>query len=307
MGQIFSLLSAASWGIGNVYALKAMDDKDIDRFTGLCITLFVNNIINIIILAVYCLFAPGIAVNASGLLFFSIGGFLNSFVGRGIFFLSISLIGASRAGIFKIISPLFAIIAGVFILNEVMSRWVWVGTIIVLTGVLFMSLETMGQGKRLEAAKNVSSTLAKSSISKKGIILGLSAGFFLASGNVFRKVGLTYIPDSILGVSVGSFVAFIAALIFLTMSGRMKSFISAVKKMNRSYLIAGIWTSVALYALFLALIYIPISVANSITASEPLFTMLASLVLLGKREVLTMRTLAGAAVVITGIILLVVL
>ncbi len=309
MGHLFSLLSAASWGISNIYVLKALDDKSIDKFTGIFITLFVNNIVNLIILISYFLFYPHIAINTTGLIFFSIGGFLNSFAGRSIFFLAVSHIGASRAGVFKMLSPVFAILGGVVILHETMSSWSWLGMAIVLLGVLLMSMETIEKSGQLKVKQEetliVNNTVI--TISKIGIVFGLLAGFFLGSGNVFRKMGIMYIPSSILGVTFGSFAALIAVVIFQAINGRLNILIDGIKRMNKSYIAAGLYTSMALYTLFIAMKYMPISSVNSITASEPLFTMLGSLILLGKKEVLTVHTFVGSAVVVSGIILILML
>ncbi|MGE5607425.1 MAG: EamA family transporter [Bacteroidota bacterium] len=61
----------------------------------------------------------------------------------------------------------------------------------------------------------------------------------------------------------------------------------------------------ALYSLFASLEMIPISIASSIGATEGLFTILASMVLLGKKEVLNWRLIVGAFVVIGGVVMLV--
>ena len=307
MGQLFSLISAASWGISNIYVLNATENENIDRFTGVIITLLVNNIINVIILGIYFLSSPEIIINMKGMLYFGVAGFLNGFVGRALLFLSISYIGASRAGLFKVTSPMFAILGGIFILRESISGSIWIGIVIVLTGVLMISLETVRNSTIIQANGNKGCiNRINISMPKQGIILGLLSGFFLGSGNMFRKLGVIFIPNPFLGVAVGSFTALSAALLFQLINGNFGKFISAVKKMNKYYVMSGFLTSMALYSLFSALKYTSVTVSNSIAASEPLFTILASLILLGKKEVLTIRTFIGASVVIVGIIFLII-
>ncbi|KUO71938.1 MAG: hypothetical protein APF77_04610 [Clostridia bacterium BRH_c25] len=305
MGQLFALLFSASYGLSNVFTSKALDHKEIDRFTGQYITVFVNTIINLMVLILYLMYGASIDINFPGFLFFGIAGFLNSFLSRGVFYAAIPYIGVSRAGVFKITSPMFAIIGGVVILNEVLHWKALTGAIVVILGILFLSLETMRQNHTDEASVlNVVGSFA--SIPKKGIILALLSGFILGIGNVFRKLGVTYISSSILGVCIGSVVAYIAILLFQVMNGKAKELLSAMKNINRDYFLSGIFSSIALYSVFMALKYIPVSYANSIGASESLFTMLWSLIICGKKEILTIRTFIGAVVVIIGITILII-
>ena len=303
MGQLFALLFGASYGLSNVFASKAVENNETDKFTGQYITLLINSIINIIVFVVYLIFNTKITINFPGVLFFSIAGFLNSFLSRGIFLTAIPYIGVSRAGIFKITSPMFAIIGGVVILNETLNGKVLIGVIVIISGILFISLETMRKNQADKSSVlNVASSII--SIPRKGIILGLLSGFLLGTGNVFRKIGINYIPSSILGVTLGSLVAFFSIVIFQVIRGKSKELLNATKNMNRDYFISGVFSSIALYCIFLALKYIPVSYANSIGASESLFTMFWSLIICGNKEILTIRTLIGAIIVITGITIL---
>jgi drug/metabolite transporter (DMT)-like permease len=252
---------------------------------------------------VYQIFGAAIDINVPGLLFFSIAGFLISFLSRLAFFSAISFIGVSRVSVFKITSPMFAIVGGVVILGEVLNLKALASTIVVIAGILFISLETMRQN---HTNKDLISNMASSiiSIPTKGIILGLSSGFLLGIGSIFRKIGVTYIPSSILGACIGSLAGFFSIVIFQVINGKARELIKAAKNMSRDYLMAGIFSSIAMYGMFFALKFIPVSYANSIGASESLFTMFWSLLICGNKEILTIRTLIGAIIVITGITIL---
>lgn len=297
MGQLFALLFAVNYGLSNVFASKAIETREIDKFTGLYITLFINSMISITVFTVYLLSGAKIAINLTGIVFFGIAGFLNSFLTRGVFFMAIPYIGVSRAGIFKITSPIYAILGGVLILNEVMKGKALIGAITIFTGIIFISLETIRE-KHKEDISVLNSVIT---MPKKGIGLGLLSGFFLGTGNIFRKLGIIHIPNSILGASVGSLVAFFAILIFQLVKGKKQELFLAIRDINRDYFLSGAFSSVALYCLFVALYFIPVSYANSISASESLFTMFWSLVLCGKKEILTVRTFIGAVIIIIGI------
>lgn len=303
MGQLFALLFSASYGLSNVFASKAIEHEEIDRITGQYITLFVNSIINLAVLIFYLAFCGRIEINAPGIIFFGIAGFLNSFFSRGVFFSAIPYIGVSRAGVLKITSPMFAIIGGVLVLDEVLLIKDLLGAIVVFAGIIYISIDTMRRTHNSEglSLNNGNSFL---NISGKGIALGLLSGFLLGAGNVLRKIGVTYIPSSILGVCVGSVAAFLSIIIYQLFKGEGKKLSSATRSMNREYFISGIFSSLALYSIFMALKYIPVSLANSIGASESLFTMLWSLIICGRKELLTIHTFIGAIVVIAGITIL---
>lgn len=316
MGVLFATLSAASWGISNIFARKGLEDKNVDACTGLFISLLVNNVMNVLIISVYLAIGGSIHINLPGMLLFMGGGILNSCAGRGILFASISMIGASRGGVLKATYPLYAVLGGVFLLGERVSGRVLIGIAIILGGIILISLET-AEKKGILAVNNDAAVTAgggtgngslpifQQSMSKKGIALGLLASFFLGSGNVFRKAGLAYIPSSLVGVSAGALVALFFITAFQLWRGKKDQLILALKKPNIAYYLVGVFTSFGLYSLFLALKLLPISLANPIASSEPLFTMLASLIILGEKEVLTIRTFLLALVIIAGVVILV--
>ncbi|HEY8462752.1 MAG TPA: DMT family transporter [Bacillota bacterium] len=310
MGELLALLNAVFMGTANVCARKGMNEGKIDKFSGLFLTLVVNNILNVVFLLTFGFGQGKVTFNLPGLAYNILAGISNSFTGRWTLFCSIAYIGASRAGILKIVTPLFAILGGVLLLNEKPSSQAWLGILIILSGVAFISIETSKtKGQLAVTAASASETNTKksnkSSLPVKGIILGLLASLFFAGGNICRKLGVLYIPNPFLSVTLGSFAALISAGLILLACGKGKELLIALKNINKSYLLAGIFTSLALYCLFGSLQLIPISITSSIGASEALFTILASRVLLGNKEVLNWRVVTGALIVVSGVILLI--
>lgn len=302
MGEFLALLYAVFMGTGNVFARKGMEDG-IDRISGLIITLVINNLMNFFLLTVYFTLYGGVALNWPGLFFNVVAGFLNSFAGRWALFYSISYIGASRAGVLKVITPIFAIIGGVVLLNEIITIPAWIGIIIVLAGVVLISIETAEKKDCLAVTEFAAQS--RGNIPLKGIIIGLIASLFFAGGNVCRKVGVTFLPSPLMGVTIGSLVALISAVSVQLALGKGGQIIAALKNINRSYLFSGITNALALYCLFWSLELTSISVVSSIGASEALFTILVGKVLLRKKEYLNWRLIIGALVVIGGVIMLI--
>ena len=99
---------------------------------------------------------------------------------------------------------------------------------------------------------------------------GLLASLFLALGNLFRKLGVSAIPSSSVGVFVGSLSALSVLSVFLLITGP-GILRQALRHLDRDYAVSGLSTSVALYFLFTSLQMIPLSIANSLTAAEPVY------------------------------------
>lgn len=292
MGELFALINAAGWSVGMVFARRAQQRAKVDIISGLHCSLLVNTAINFMMLLIGLLLHPLPKITGQGLLFFCLGGVCNSLIGRGLLFYTISLLGASRAGVIKAATPVFALLFGVFLLNETVAALDWLGILAVLLGVL-----TIAAGGVRRSGASWDRTAVR------GVLIGLLASLFLALGNVFRKLGVRAIPSSTMGVFVGSISALSVLTLFLLMT-RPSTVRKSFTSIDRDYAMSGLSTSVALFFLFTSLQMIPLSIANSLTAVEPLFTLLLGRLLLGRQEKVTPLLLFGAFTTVLGAILL---
>ena len=299
MGILFALLSAVSWGFGNVFARKAQLKGHTDQWSGLFITLLVNNVMNLIVFAVYaCVHRPA-ALNVSGVLFFSAAGLINSFIGRGLLFLSISRLGAPKAGVIKGFTPVIVLFGGVFLLRESLTSSDYLGILLAFLGIMVVSLDLLSTDRIQMKKTGVRGN------SWQGILIGLASTLCMASGNLSRKIGLTYVSDSILGMTIGGAVGLLFITLFLLATGRLKAALKAMRPMDPSYFMSGIFTGLALLLLFMAFNALPISIANSLTASEPIFTMFASYLILNQQDKITWQLMLGGVLVIAGAVVLI--
>lgn len=276
-----------------VFARRGQQTGRLDTLTGLYTTLIVNSALNLLLLLGTLLFSTLPELNAVGMLCLVLGGVFNSLIGRGLLFCSIARIGAARAGVVKASTPVFALLGGVFLLKEVVRPVQWLGITVVLGGVVIISLDAVRrEGKQAGA------------VSMGGVAIGVVASLFLAAGNICRKLGVQHIPNSALGVTVGSVSAAAVLTVFLLLRGRGGDMAKALKRLDGNYAMSGVCTSFALFFLFHALELIPLSIANSLTALEPLFTLIFSGLLLGRQEKVTWQTGLGAAATVLGAIIL---
>lgn len=275
-----------------VFARRAQQRAQVGILGGLYCSLMVNTVINAIMLLVTLQLKQIPPLTGKGVLFFVLAGICNSLIGRGLLFTSVSILGAARAGVVKATTPVFALMEGVFLLHEAITPLNGVAILVVLGGVLLIALEGMR-----------SSGAAWDKASLHGVWIGLAASLFLALGNLFRKMGVQEIPESSVGVFVGSVSGLVTLSIFLQIR-QPGSLIKTAKKIDGGYAIAGLSTSVALYFLFTSLQMIPLSIANSLTAVEPLFTLVLSRLLIGKQERPSALLLLGAGCTVAGAVLL---
>ena len=313
-GEFFALVSAFCWSLHMIYARKAQTKNNrsanpMDPMLGLFITIFVNNVINAIALVVRHFVWDPVPINQAGLMFFVFGGLTNVLIGRGLLFTCVSMLGAARAGLTKAMVPVFSLLGGIFLLGERLGSWSWLGICIVIFGLFLMSFDTM----RRESKKHVE-TIQSDTIKKKadrlrfikGIVFGLVAALFFGAGNVFRKAGVTVLPDTILAVSVGAIFALFACVLVLLIQRKGRDMLLAIKNIEFNYAISGVFASGAIYALVTALQLIPVSLANPISATEPLFTIfLVWLMKEGKKEGLGIQTLFFGVIMVIGTIILI--
>lgn len=312
MGILFALLDAACWGVSNVMIRKAQLNTPDSIQAGTLLTLVVNNVINIFLFCIMLLIGNQIIQwNTTGLIFFAMGGLLNSCIGRHLQHMCFNKIGAARGGIIKGLSPLFVIAGGIIFLDETMSGAMWIGACIILVGVYTISFDTLNRNNDTET-KNIKDSREL----KLGIVLGLISCVFYASGNIFRKAGLLYINNAIISNTVGSFVALIVYIGFLITKVRSKSFnqmkktfsleyLKIFKPFNKEYVLGGIFASLALYFLNFSMQLIPVSLTNSIKATEPLFSILMSWLILKNTEKITGKTILGGCLAVVGVVILI--
>ena len=301
MGELLALLAAFFFAFSNIYAKTGMVEKKTDTYNGLIISVVVNNLINIIILPFVFLFSYVPSINWYGLAWFALSGVLTSFLGRFLLFECIERIGASRATTLKVSAPVFSVLLGVFLLGERLSTLVVLGIIIVLLGSTIISRDTQKLlGDKQNSASKVNTTSYQKHISL-GILIGLLAGLGFGLGNIFRKLGVEYFPNPLLGVAIASFTSLLCLLIFPYVYHKVSIDFQALKQINGQYLKVGILTSLALYSTFFALLLSPVSIVNSLIAVEPLCVIVLGMIILRKYEIISASLVIGALTVTTGV------
>ncbi|MCL2374763.1 MAG: DMT family transporter, partial [Treponema sp.] len=192
IGEIFALFAAALWSLHMIFAKKAQSKNaqsanPIAPMVGVFVTIFVNNVINLLVLAVRYAFWDPVPINMMGVLVLCIAGVFNSFVGRGLLFACVAILGAARTGLTRAAMPVFVLVGGVFVLGERLSPQAWFGIGIVLLGLFLMSFDTARKDKKKSAgAAQLDAMQERADQIRllKGIALGVTAAMIMGSGNV---------------------------------------------------------------------------------------------------------------------------
>ncbi len=306
MGEFLSLVAAFFFGSSNVFVRQGGLAQDLTKYQGLMLTLLVNNAINLLLFPIFYFFLSPVSINLQGILYLIGSGFCTSFAGRILLYESIERIGASRATTVKITAPAFTVILGLFVLHEAVSSMALLGIFIVLMGILAVSRETEGMLSNGNVQQSDQAAL------KKGLIIGLLAGLSFGTGNVFRKLGVGFFPYPLLAVAISSFFSLAFLLIFSAFFSQ-KVDIKTIccrkifnTKSTMPYIHSGIMTSLALYTVFSALHFSPVTIVNSIAASESLATIFISSLIIRKSEMLNFKLVVSSIIVVLGIVLIIV-
>ena len=312
MGVFFALLTAFFFGTVNALVSRENVPGAINTHEGVLITLIGNNVISGLVFPIVLFNTNVPAIGLTGILAFAGAGFFTSFLGQILLFKSIHLIGASRSGSLKLSAPLFTVLIAVVFLKEKLAAPHILGIAIVLSGVLVVIKETQARFSAAQTAKGPKPEESGSDIDRKavrlGIVISILSGLSFGTGNVLRKVGVLIYPNTLIGASINFLSAFVFLLLFIWINPFPKSMPVSVnfkdirrRKGFKTYIFIGIFTSCAIYSVFLAVSLMNVSIVNTVASAEALFTLLVAAIILRKKELISKLLIVGALIVTTGI------
>lgn len=294
MGIAFAILSGLSFACGNIVAKKALDQSTL-RYS-IWITSLVNLLLFATIDIIYRLTATNPApITTTGTLIFIAAGFLTTFLGRKTLYISFQSIGPSRGSAIKNSSPIFTLLVAFLFLHESMSTSALIGVIIVIIGIL---LQGLAMFRETAGTPNSGSAL-------QGYFFAIASATLFGVGLAVRSPGMEEIPDPYFGALMSAVVTLFFATGEEIYTNGPKAFPSFIKNCfkleNRWYYVAGVCTSMGVGSFFIAISLMQVSIVATIAAIEPLLTILLSVIILKKTEVITRFTVLSAVVVILGV------
>jgi drug/metabolite transporter (DMT)-like permease len=254
---------------------------------------------------------------------FLLSGFFTTYLGRFLFFESITRLGPARASAVQVSNPLFTFLIAWIFLGEQLTRVDLLAIIMILVGLFLVShvhsvtsidkeiavtteINPTEEGAkpnsfRLRLGKQFNKVNWRRAI-KSGLFLALFSSLSYAIGNVVRGTAIKEWNEPILGALLGALIGLTLHCIF---SFTRTNFFQQIRDADRTglglYIFSGVLTISAQICLVASMWYIPISIANLITLSTPIIVTPISYFLLKNQEGITVRTLIGGIMVLSGI------
>jgi DME family drug/metabolite transporter len=286
----FALVPAVLWGFEPILSKRGMAGGGSSLQASLVVVLVDSSLYCVALLVLQGSdILEGVTV-ASGALFL-LSGIVGTAIGRLSVFAGIDRVGASVTSAVISTRPLFAGILAVLLLGEGVTVVTVAGVAVLVGG---LSLLALSEGGDITGWK------------PRELLFPLAAAAAFATGNVARKFGLdTFAGITVLeAVALNEVGAVVALATYTVANGRLDAF-DASRRTYGYFVASGVVTAVALFSLFAALEIGRVVVVDPLAATAPLFTTVFAAFFLRDLERVTRKVVAGAALVVFGIALVV--
>ena len=238
--------------------------------------------------------------NGKGALLFALAGFFSTYLGRWFMYDSVARLGPAKTSAFQVSSPLFTFLIALAFLGETLTGQAFAGMVVTALGLLLISLAGARNAPLADKQRRRRSWL------RSAWLVGFASSAAYAVGNVMRGAGVREWDEPIAGALIGA-VAGIACHFAFTPGHRdmLRGLRTAHRGALGLFALTGVLTIVAQTCVIAAMKLAPVSVVSLITLCTPLVVFPASYFLLGNDEGINARTLAGAALTLAGIALIV--
>lgn len=222
------------------------------------------------------------------LLIFIVAGILAPGVGRTLSYVGIEKIGVARSVPIANSSPIFASIFAVVFLAEAWVLQNMVGTLLVISGVVILSLArpATGEWRKLD------------------ILYPFVGAMAFGGSAILRKAGLDFVDSPVLAAAVTAGAAAVFSFTLLQIRGGREAF--KLTRRSAGWLFtAGLINTAAMLSVFYALSYGKVVIVEPLVSSNPVLTLLLTAIFLRDVEVLTGRVITGGLLTVVGTVLVV--
>jgi drug/metabolite transporter (DMT)-like permease len=224
---------------------------------------------------------------------FGLAGFIHFFLGWTFINISQNKVGASRTGALVGATPLFATVVAILAFGEFLSFPVFVGIIIVVAGVYFVSFS--------RSARNNSK-----SVEWRVSIYGLGVAVCFSISPIFIRAGLEDLPSPLLGVTIGMAISAITYGILLLIRREPISEGAPPLDSISFQIAAGVLVGLSTWMRWIALDSAPVAVVLALGRLNVPVVILLSLILIGQEtERISPKVVLGAALVVLGSLILI--
>lgn len=295
-GLVFALLAAVSFAVSTVNIRKATSRTG-ESFTAVATNVFIG--VLFFAAAVFISGEWSKLWSVSGQAFISLGlaGIIHFVAGRLLAYNSYRLIGANKASAFLRSNPLFALLFAALFLNESLTIFIILGVLAIVGGAVLVSMER----KSVSAEKQS----RFSGTEFKGIITALGGGICWGISPILIKPAVAEIGSPVVGAFISYAVASIVMAFFFSRRQHRQQmaqlrFFTTLTPL----LISGIFVSTAMLFFYMALSYIPASVAVPLLSTNIIFIYLFSFLINRSIEIFSLKIILGMLATAAGALLM---
>lgn len=297
LGIGLAILTSWLWGTSNVLARVGM--KDIRSTTGTLFSLICGFAMTTVI-ALIIFYEKVVNLDASLLPWLALVGFLQFAIGRFLLFTAVRLAGVSRATPLVGSSPLVATSLAVLFAGERLSVIHAIGI-----GAIFIGMATVfNQNLEPSSTSNTKNAPKIRPWNDRNILLGSIVALISAvgfGGNQFISA-TRIVTDTEPLIGAAFTLMFGTAFVSLFSIKDIKKDIKAPMKGFLYMGLSGLSASTGVVVLFTALANAPISVVSPISNTQPMVSILLTHLFLQQLERVTLQTVIGAGLVISGVV-----
>jgi len=295
MGMVFALLSMLCFA-GNIFITRAAMSK-VGANIGFPVVLVVNVAFAALVFGIERLLthAPFLFHwQAAG--WFALSGVVGIYLGRRMLLDAVHILGPARASVLHTASPVVTLIAAWFLVGEHLGLYEFL-----LMGLVFAGL----LATQVQPARSSSALVGDRTTFRQAMVLSSLTVIGFGLGNAIRGLAIREWNEAALGAVLGSGAALLCQL---ASGSRIGAVFDGLRRGDRRaiglYAASGIATVCGTMFSAMAMHRIEIAIATVVTYTTPLVVFPVSAFLYQNHEALSIRAVAGAAMVLLGIALL---
>jgi len=282
--ELLSITAAFCYTLSGIIAVFGMKDSNPTTAT------FISLLTNLAFLWPVALNFSPIVFDFGAIQIYAIAAAFAPVTGRLLSYLSLEKFGVSTTTAIRGVQPIIVTMLAYIFLSEHFPAIIYLVILITVIGISIIG-------------SNPSSTSKERRLDKWKLILPLSSAFCYSSSNVARKAGLKVMNLPLLAAAITS--SFSSAYLFLMIIFTRKM---GEIKLTRSslffFVLSGLVNSLAWISSFQALNIGEASIVSTILGTQPLIAIALSYILLRKTEIITIRKVIGASIVVFGVVLI---
>lgn len=286
---VLALLTAAAWGMGSPLSKLGLERGGTPYQAAFTVVL----VSTVAYWTALFIQGGGLLSHPTWVLLLFVGtGLAATALARVLSFAGVDRLGASVNSAGVNTRPVWAGLMAVVFLGETVTLQMSIGILVVVLGLMMLALSHGGD---------------ISGWTRSQLAFPLVAALLFAGGNVARRYAFEATAVTALeGVAVNETAGILGMLAFLTVTQK-RSVTHVLRAPGRAYVFftaSGLLNALALFTLFEALNRGRVVLVDPLSSPTSLFAILFSFIFLRRIERVTVRLVIGAALVVTGVVLI---